>query len=68
MARTDKEMYPEHEELVNLIPDASKMPLVKGGMVETDTCNPAQKSNRLTKERIIKTAKSLGIPKKQFKM
>ena len=65
-----KKMYPDNTELVDMIPDASKMSVVKaiGGMVETDTCNQAQKSNRLTRERIISIAKDHGIPEDGFVM
>jgi hypothetical protein len=57
------EMFPQRQDLIDMIPDPSDMSPTKllGGMVSTDTCNTAQLTRQTLCDAIIKEGREAGL-------
>ena len=68
--KTTEEMYPDRDDLVNLIPKPSSMCVSKllNGMISTDTCNTARLTRLTVIEHVYGICRSLGMSDSDFKI
>jgi hypothetical protein len=68
--KTTAEMFPDHTDLLDLIPKLSSMCVSKllKGMVSTDTCNTAQLTQSMIIEHIYRICQERGMPEKELKI
>ncbi len=68
--KTTVEMYPDRDDLVNLIPKPSSMCVSKllNGMISTDTCNTAWLTRLTVIEHVYGICRSLGMSDSDFKI
>jgi hypothetical protein len=68
--KTTVEMYPDRDDLVNLIPKPSSMCVSKllNGMISMDTCNTARLTRLTVIEHVYGICRSLGMSDSDFKI
>jgi hypothetical protein len=64
------EMFPNHQDLLNMIPDPDDMSPTKllGGMVSTDTCNTARLTRQTLCDAIIQKGRDMGLDNEKVKL